>query len=279
MISITLPVFVKWAGGKSKLIPQFKEHFPEKVESYYEPFLGGGAVFFYFTQFYKPNKLVLSDINHVLVELYRNVKENPDQLIKLLKEHKSKHTPDSSKYYYKMRERYNQLHNTIEKSALFLYLNKTCFNGLYRENAKGHFNVPIGRYKNPSIVNAGEIKKASSLLKNAEVFEQDFENILPSVNKNDFVYLDPPYHPVSETSSFTSYSKQDFGKEDQKRLAEFCKKLDKKGVKFMLSNSDTKFVKELYSEFNIHLVSTRRMISADKTKRKTINEVVVKNYS
>jgi len=278
MGDIDLPVFVKWAGGKGKLIPQFEKHFPEKIDTYFEPFLGSGAIFFHIVQSHKPKKIILSDVNHILIELYRNVKENPDHLIKLLREHKKNHTPENSEYYYNMREKYNQLQNTIEKSALFLYLNRTCFNGLYRENSKGHFNVPMGKYKNPSIVNDTKLLKASQILKNAEVLEKDFEEILDSVKKGDFVYLDPPYHPVSETSSFTSYSKDDFGKEDQKRLAKFCKKLNEKGAKFMLSNSDTKFIKTLYSEFNIHLVSTRRMISADKSKRNMINEVVVTNY-
>jgi DNA adenine methylase len=278
MIDFDLPIFVKWAGGKTKLIPQFKKYFPEKIDTYFEPFLGSGAIFFYLIQTHKPKEVILSDVNHILIELYKNVKFNPDKLIDLLQEHKNNHSASNSEYYYKMRDRYNQLKNTIEKSALFLYLNKTCFNGLYRENAQGYFNVPMGKYKNPSIVNLADIKKASFILKNVEIKEQDFENILPIVKKDDFIYLDPPYHPVSETSSFTSYSKGDFGKQDQKRLADFCKNIDEKGAKFMLSNSDTNFIKELYSEFNINLVSTRRMISADKKKRNLINELVITNY-
>ena len=278
MIDFDLPIFVKWAGGKTKLIPQFKKYFPEKIDTYFEHFLGSGAIFFYLIQTHKPKEVILSDVNHILIELYKNVKFNPDKLIDLLQEHKNNHSASNSEYYYKMRDRYNQLKNTIEKSALFLYLNKTCFNGLYRENAQGYFNVPMGKYKNPSIVNLADIKKASFILKNVEIKEQDFENILPIVKKDDFIYLDPPYHPVSETSSFTSYSKGDFGKQDQKRLADFCKNIDEKGAKFMLSNSDTNFIKELYSEFNINLVSTRRMISADKKKRNLINELVITNY-
>ncbi|MFH2020251.1 MAG: DNA adenine methylase [archaeon] len=278
MIDVKLPIFIKWAGGKEKLLSQFKPFLPKKLETYYEPFLGGGAVFFFVSQIVKPKKIVLSDVNHLLIELYKNVKEDPDQLIQLLQVHKENHLVGKSEYYYKMRDKFNQLQNTIKKSALFLFLNKTCFNGLYRENSKGEFNVPIGSYKNPSIYNPDDIKRASRLLKNVELIEQDFEKILPLVKRGDFVYMDPPYHPVSETSSFTSYSKDDFGVEDQKRLAEFCRKLNKKGVQFMLSNSDTELIKKLYSEFKIHIVTVRRLISADKSKRNMINEVVVTNY-
>jgi DNA adenine methylase len=274
-IKVSIPTFLKWAGGKQSLLQEIKQYLPEEINTYHEPFLGGGAVFFYIQQVHKPEKVFLSDLNHILVDVFRNVRDHTDELIEHLKEHKQQHDEE---YYYEMRDRFNELDKTLEKSALFLYLNKTCFNGLYRENSKGEFNVPIGSYKNPNIVRAAALQKASRLLQSVQIKEQDFESSKEDMEAGDFVYLDPPYDPVSDTSNFTSYSGEDFGKDDQARLAEFCKKIDETGVLFMLSNSNTDFINELYSDFNLHKVTAKRSISANAEGRGDIFEVLVTNY-
>ncbi len=205
------------------------------------------------------------------------MRDNVDTLLILLEEHKTKHHQDEN-YYYDVRKAFNSRSTGIERSAQFIYLNKTCFNGLYRVNAKGEFNVPKGRYKNPPIANHNLLKEASKLLQGVQIECLPFEKTESKPQKEDFIYLDPPYHPLSETSSFTSYTKEDFTAKDQERLAEYYKKMDKKGCYVMLSNSDTEFIKNLYSDYEIKIVKAKRAISCKGEGRGAINEIVIMNY-
>ena len=262
--------FVKWAGGKRKLIQQYIHYFPKDFKTYYEPFLGGGAVFFYL----HPPSAILTDINPELVNAYRCVRDNVEELISLLEEHQIKHCRD---YYYQVR----QINGTsnLEKAARLIYLNKTCFNGLYRENLKGEFNVPIGKYKNPKICNRALLQSVSAALQNAIIKVRPFEDILKNANScDDFVYFDPPYHPLSPTSNFTAYSRNSFSQDDQIRLKHVFAELAECGVKVMLSNSDCKFIRELYSDFKINSITASRLINSNGTKRGKISEVLITSY-
>lgn len=270
-----IPCFVKWAGGKGQLLEQFEKFYPKNIGGYLEPFLGSGAVFFSIRKKHKPDKIVLSDNNNELVNCYLIVRDNLDELIELLKIHKIKHNKE---YYYNIRDLNTDKLSEVEKAARLLYLNKTCFNGLYRVNSKGKFNVPIGSYKNPNIVNDTTLRTASLLLQNVIIKAQSFEKILDDAEKGDFVYLDPPYHPLSKTASFTGYTSDAFSEKSQKVLAEVYKKLDEKGCLLMLSNSDTEFIRKMYNGFDIYEVKARRAINCDGTKRGLINEIVVLNY-
>lgn len=276
-----LPLFLKWAGGKSQLIEQFQNLFPRQhdFENYYEPFIGSGAVFFYVKSRLNPKKVILSDVNEELINCFTIVRDNPTALIQSLSNHKKNHCKE---YYYLVRNNanLNELSN-VEKASRLIYLNKTCFNGLYRVNSKGQFNVPVGDYKNPSIFNEQMIYQASKLLKDVELIVMNFDKILDFAKKMDFVYLDPPYVPVSRTSNFTSYSKDDFSVESQRKLAQVFRALDSQGCFVMLSNSDHPLVRELYKgyEKNTVIVRARRMINSVGRKRGAINEIVVRNYS
>ncbi len=262
--------FLKWAGGKTKLIQQYNFYFPKVYKTYYEPFLGGGAVFFYLN----PTNATLTDINAELVNAYRCVKDNVEELIKLLDIHQLKHSRD---YYYDVRR--FAYATDLEKAARLIYLNKTCFNGLYRENSQGEFNVPIGKYKNPKICNPVLLRAVSVTLQNAQIEVRPFEDILNYARSgNDFVYFDPPYHPLSSTSNFTAYSRYLFSQNDQIRLKEVFAELAKRGVKVMLSNSDCEFIRELYSEFNIYSILASRLINSKATKRGKISEVLITSY-
>jgi DNA adenine methylase len=270
-----LPTFIKWAGGKSQLIEQFKPFFPKKIDRYFEPFVGSGAVFFYVKKHFDPKKILLSDINDELMNCFKVVRDDVDELILLLKQHKSYH---STQYYYEVRRKDPKKLLSVEAAARFIYLNKTCYNGLYRVNAKGQFNVPIGRYKNPAILDETTLREASSILKGVTVKTMPFEKIVDFVREGDFIYLDPPYYPLSKTSSFTSYTKFRFLKEEQEKLAEMFKKLDKRGCLLMLSNSAHPFISGLYEGYNIRVVRANRFISCNGKARGPINELVVMNY-
>ena len=262
--------FLKWAGGKNKLIQQYIPYFPKKFKTYYEPFLGGGAIFFYLN----PQLAVLTDINAELVNTYRCVKNNVEELILLLKEHQLKH---SKEYYYGVRQG-NGI-TPIEKAARLIYLNKTCFNGLYRENSKGEFNVPIGKYKNPKICNPVLLRSVSAALQPTQIDVRPFEDILKyASSSDDFVYFDPPYYPLSPTSNFTAYSRYSFSKDDQIRLKKVFAELAEREVKVMLSNSDSQFIRELYGDFNIHSISASRLINSNAMKRGKITEVLITSY-
>jgi DNA adenine methylase len=262
--------FLKWAGGKSRLIQQYIPYLPKSYKNYYEPFLGGGAVFFYL----QPSAAILTDINAELINTYCCVRDHVEELIYLLKEHKDRHSKD---YYYSVRN--NCGGTDIEKAARLIYLNKTCFNGLYRVNSQGKFNVPLGRYENPNICSEVLLKAASEALSHAEIRQADFFDVVNYViSSDDFIYFDPPYYPVSETSYFTAYSMYRFAEEQQVQLKGVFEKLAERGVKVMLSNSDCEFIRNLYSSFNIYTISASRAINSNAKKRGKITELLVTSY-
>ena len=266
--------FLKWAGGKARLIQQYIPYFPTYFKTYYEPFLGGGSVFFYLHE-RQPAKAFLTDINAELITTYRCVRDDVEKLIDLLKEHQLQHSKD---YYYRIRTTIES--TELKKAARLIYLNKTCFNGLYRENSKGEFNVPMGRYKKPNICDLSNLRLASVALQSAEIEIRSFEKVLNNAsNSEDFVYFDPPYYPVSTTSNFTSYSRYAFNENEQYRLRDVFVELAQRGVKVMLSNSDTSFIRNLYKDFNIHTILARRAINSNAKKRGKINELLVTSYS
>lgn len=272
-----VPTFVKWAGGKTQLLSQFKPIFPRKFKGYIEPFVGSGAVFFFIKKEFNPEKIVLSDTNEELINAYLVVQNNLEELLGLLRVYKENH---SKEYYYEVRALDVAKLSPVERAARFLYLNKTCFNGLYRINSKGLFNVPFGKYKNPNIVNEKTLKEANKLLQGVTIKLQSFEKSLYDIDEGDFVYFDPPYYPLSKTANFTSYTKKTFLEEDQRDLALVFEKMNQKGVKVMLSNSDTEFIRRLYTNngFKIQTVKARRVINCNASKRGEINELVVMNY-
>lgn len=272
-----IPTFVKWAGGKSQLLEQFDKFYPKEIDYYVEPFLGSGAVFFHIKRKYNPKKVLLADINEDLINTFIVVRDKVDELIELLRQHKEKHNKDNKEYYYNIRSIDTEQLNDVEKAARFIYLNKTCFNGLYRVNSKGKFNVPIGSYKNPSILQEDILREASKLLQGADIRVLNFRDFTKIDIDKAFVYFDPPYYPLSKTSSFTSYTKGNFLEEEQKELAHVYKKLHIKGCKLMLSNSDKDFVKNLYTDFKINIVKARRMINSKAEGRGEINELVITN--
>ena len=265
--------FLKWAGGKGRLLSQYEPFFPPSFATYYEPFLGGGAVFFHLAE--RSQRAVLGDINPELVNVYRCVRDHPAELITRLANHKRLHSPD---YYYRVRQQH-QLANPLARAARLIYLNKTCYNGLYRENSQGQFNVPVGSYKNPAICDPDLLWSASVALQGAEIAEFSFAEILKwPLTSQDFVYFDPPYHPLSSTSNFTSYSRFGFGPSHQEQLAQVFRKLVKQGVKVMLSNSDCEFIRNLYQGFTIHTIQAARMINSHAGRRGKISELLITSY-
>ncbi|WP_404785971.1 DNA adenine methylase [Altericista sp. CCNU0014] len=262
--------FLKWAGGKSRLIAQYQPYLPIDVRTYYEPFLGGGALFFHL----KPERAMLSDINPELVNVYTCVRDCVEAVIDELADHAARH---SQTYYYQIRDREPDL--PAEKAARLIYLNKTCFNGLYRVNRQGRFNVPMGRYKNPKICDPELLRAASIALQTATLTEEPFDRILnQSPSARDFVYFDPPYHPLSDTSNFTAYSRVAFGETEQIRLRDTFAELAERGVKVALSNSDCPFIRDLYQAFPIHPIAATRAINSQPAKRGKIAEILVTSY-
>jgi DNA adenine methylase len=262
--------FLKWAGGKGRLLSQYERFLPDRIDTYYEPFLGGGAVFFHLAE--RSRRAVLGDINPELVNVYRCVRDEVEALIRHLREHQRWHCPE---YYYEVRGR-QRLSSPIERAARLIYLNKTCYNGLYRENSQGHFNVPVGRYKNPAICDTGLLRSASAALQIADIQTFSFETLLErSLSPQDFVYFDPPYHPISATSSFTGYSRYGFTAADQTRLAQVFGVLARQGRRVMLSNSDCEFIRELYQGFALHPIQAARAINSRAGQRGKISELVI----
>ncbi len=267
---------LKWVGGKRQLIETFTPLLPSKITSYCEPFVGGGALLFHL----QPNVAYVNDINTDLICTYTIIKEKVDELIDELKKYKNE-----PEFFYAVRDwdrdrkRYNSL-SDVKKAARMLYLNKTCYNGLYRVNNAGEFNSPFGNYRNPNIVNEPALRAVSAYFNAAAVnfSSVDYAVVLTGVSKGTFVYLDPPYDPISETSSFTGYSKGGFSKDEQARLRECCDDLDRREIKFMLSNSATPFILKQYSKYNITLVQAKRVINSAGDKRGDVDEVVVRNY-
>jgi len=272
-----LPIFLKWAGGKSQLLDQFKNIFPRNFESYYEPFIGSGAVFFYVKSRLAPKKVSLSDLNEELINCYTVVRDNVSELVESLANHKSHH---SKEYYYSVRSANTHKLTNVERASRLIYLNKTCFNGLYRVNSSGQFNVPFGDYKNPKIFDNETLLRASDLLQDVELLVMHFSKVVGFADKKDLVYFDPPYVPISRTSNFTSYSKEEFSAKEQERLADTFKVLDSCGCYVMLSNSDHPFVRELYRDYekNTVVVRAKRMINSVGSRRGAINELVIRNY-
>ena len=271
--------FAKWAGGKTQLISQLKPLFPKEFERYFEPFAGSGAVFFYIVQNYKIKYAMLSDINKELIDAYKVLKENVNDLIKILRKHVKKHAVKPKPHYYKTRSHEIGLMSATERAARFIYLNKTCYNGLYRVNAKGKFNVPLGKLNGSSILQQDKLNKCADLLQKTILKQMSFENVLKYAHSGDFVYFDPPYYPETSGGNFTSYQKDKFLEEGHKRLFEVFKKLDAEGCLCMLSNSNTKFIKDLYTEYNQFSVKARRMINCNGNGRGKTEELVITNYN
>lgn len=267
--------FVKWVGGKRQIMPSIVERLPQKFTTYFEPFVGGGAVLFHL----QPKKAVINDFNSELINVYNTIKINLDELIVDLKKHKNE-----SEYFYTIRSKdrtpdFKKLSN-VKKASRIIYLNKTCFNGLYRVNSAGEFNSPFGRYINPNIINEPTLKAVNNYLNanSIKILNGDYEQCLKNINKDSFVYFDPPYDPVSESSNFTGYIQGGWNEEDQIRLRNVCNELHSKGIKFLLSNSATSFIKGLYKDYNIDIIKSSRSINSDAEKRGEIDEVLIKNY-
>jgi len=274
--------FIKWVGGKRGLLAQLLQKFPKKFENYHEPFLGGGALFFelYSRGLLEGKKVYLSDINSELINAYSVVKSNPCNLINNLLKYKEKHSKD---FYYKIRaidrdENFQSI-SSLERATRFIYLNKTCFNGLYRVNKKGYFNTPIGSYKNPNIADRDTILSASEALQNAIISNKPFGEVVKNATKNDLVYFDPPYYPLNVTSSFTAYSENDFLDNKQKELFALFEELDRKNCFVLHSNSDTDYIKNLYQEHNINFVQANRFINSKSSGRGKINEVLIRSFN
>jgi DNA adenine methylase len=272
--------FLKWAGGKSQLLDQYEPYFPkEPLRGYYEPFVGSGAVFFHLRGRNLFQTHYLSEINVELLNCYRTVRDRVEDLLRILADHKAHHGHDHY-YFVRNRDRDSMWGHAspVERAARMIYLNKTCYNGLWRVNHQGHFNVPMGSYKDPDIVNEARLRAASGALQGVELAVEDFELVIKRAGPGDFVYFDPPYYPLSDTSNFTSYSREDFGEYEQRKLALVFEELDRRGVRVMLSNSDTPFVRALYADYRIETVTARRMINSAKAKRGAISEIVVLNH-
>ena len=273
--------FVKWVGGKRGLLSQITPLLPKKFNNYFEPFVGGGALFFELQKQGKLDgkKVYLFDINRELVNAYNIVKESPKKLIEKLFEFKENH---SKEYYYEVRawdreENFLEL-DKITRASRFIYLNKTCFNGLYRVNRKNQNNVPMGSYKNPNICDSDIIYSASYALQNATILNASYIDVLKYATKDDLVYFDPPYYPLNPTSSFTSYSEFEFLDREQEELFELFSELDRKGAFVVHSNSDTEFINELYNKFDIKKIQANRFINSKGSGRGKISEVLVRNF-
>ena len=290
--------FIKWVGGKGQLLSEINKLYPvelgKNINKYAEIFLGGGAVLFDILSKYKLDEVYISDKNLELINTYKSIRDNVDILIKSLKEMEEQYIPlnneDRKIYYYEKREEYNSLKinsevNNIEKAILFIFLNKTCFNGLYRVNKKGKFNVPMGAYKKPKICDKENLKNVSLTLRNVKIVYADYRESEKFIDDKTFVYIDPPYRPLNITSSFTSYTENDFNDKEQIELAEYINVLNKKGAKIVISNSDPKnndiddnFFDKLYKNYNINRVKATRMLNSNASLRGAINELLITNY-
>lgn len=278
--------FIKWVGGKSKLILDIDKNLPKLVKNdftYVEPFLGGGAVFFHLISNYKIKKAYLNDLNIHLINTYLDLRDNYNHLCKFLKhiQLEYENSEDKKIYYLSKRKEFNLCKEGVEKSSLLIFLNKTGFNGMYRENSRGEFNIPFGDMKNPKIFNEELLSSVHILLNenDIEFSSKSFEELLPE-DDNCFFYLDPPYRPISKTSSFTDYTKNNFNDEVQKRLKKYCDKIDLAGNLFLQSNSYSKdqFFQKLYKSRIISKLEVTRTISADGSKRKKVSEILIRNY-
>ena len=290
--------FLKWAGGKGQLLSQLAGHLPKAIKedpfTYIEPFVGGGAMLFYMLQhFGNIRKAIINDINEDLILTYRTIRDDVETLINELSKMEREYLAidsqeERSMRFYEIREHYNQhLGDSITRAAELIFLNKTCFNGLYRVNGKGLFNVPFGSYTHPTICNAPLLQSDSQLFQrvNIEICQGDYQKTIAHADGLTFVYLDPPYRPLDATSSFTAYAKGDFNDDDQRQLAEFCHQLSRAGTYWMESNADCsaknpedRFFEELYKDYRIERVSAARFINANASKRGKLTELLIKNY-
>lgn len=265
----------KWVGGKRQLLPELLPRVPKKYAVYHEPFLGGGALFFALA----PARAHISDINSELINAYSQIRDNVELLIEELKEYKN-----TEEFYYEIREVDRQFEyqnwTDVKRAARFIYLNKTCFNGLYRVNSSGYFNVPYGKYANPKILDEENLKFCCKALSpvNVVISQNDYLHTIKSVKEDDFVYLDPPYIPLNVTSSFTMYSKDGFDMIAHKNLLQYCEHLDSLGVKWMQSNSSAPIVYEMYTKYHIDEVNAKRSVSATVDGRAAVKEVIIRNY-
>ena len=285
---LTLPEtspFVKWAGGKTQLLDRLDKFIPLKFNRYFEPFLGGGALFYHLASVRNRRFIAyLSDINQELINVYEVVKSNVEELIDTLKAYKTKYCKAPENFYHELRDCFDADNSSrIENAARLITLNKTCYNGLYRVNSQGKFNVPMGRYKNPIICDSKNLRNASLILGSlkSHLYCEDYQKILANkTQEGDFVYLDPPYNPITSTANFTGYTGTGFTKKDQECLAKIFKDLDTRGCRILLSNSNTGYVRELYVEYakNIHQVTVRRNINSRASKRLGHKELLISNY-
>ncbi|WP_296877279.1 DNA adenine methylase [Thomasclavelia sp.] len=276
--NLVLSPVLKWVGGKRQLLNDIIPMIPKNCSTYVEPFIGGGAVLFEL----QPKKAIINDFNSELINVYTVIKDYPEELIKELQFHKENNT---SEHFYIVREYdrkpdfFSQM-TVVQKAARVIYLNKTCYNGLYRVNSAGQFNSPYGKYKNPNIVNETVIRAMSKYFNenNIIIKNVDFKDALKGLRRGAFVYLDPPYMPISSSSSFTGYTENGFNEDKQRELKEVCDKLDGKGIKFLQSNSDCEFIRELYSDYKIKTIKAKRAINSKGNSRGEINEVLIYNY-
>ncbi|NLX85719.1 MAG: DNA adenine methylase [Clostridiales bacterium] len=302
---LTAKPFIKWAGGKTQLLEELEARLPKAIadkktiESYIEPFVGGGALFFFLKREYTVKKAYLCDINREVIIGYKVIQNNPKELINQLEvlqdEYINRNKDERKDYFYMIRDKYNSQvqrfnfdeynEDWIKRASYLIFLNKTCFNGLFRQNKNGKFNVPHGRYKKPNICDRDNIMEVNKALKNTEVFYGDFTETKDFIQENSLVYFDPPYRPINATSSFTGYSKEGFDDNDQKRLAAFFKSMNAKGAYLILSNSDPRnhnqfddYFDKLYEGFNIERIKANRHINCYGNKRGQINELIIRNY-
>ncbi|MCE7870705.1 DNA adenine methylase [bacterium CPR1] len=272
MSEIAAPV-LKWAGGKRALLAQYEPRLPTTFRAYHEPFVGGGAVFFHLRPRLEQTAH-LSDVNAELINLYQALRDELPAVTKRLEEHRRRHSSD---YYYKIRSVHPDKLDPTRRAARLIYLNRTCYNGLYRVNARGYFNVPLGRYTNPTILDRERLQAASSALQGVELHQETFELVLERAVEGDLVYFDPPYQPLTRTANFTSYTADSFTESDQARLAEVYRELDRRGVQLLLSNSDTPLVRKLFRGFTLHEIQAPRFINSKASLRKAVGELLVSN--
>ena len=265
--------FLKWVGGKRQLLGKLTQRLPKVIARYHEPFLGGGALFFDLAGLRKIKKAFLSDANAELINTYAMVRDEVEPLILSLR-----NLRHSEEDFYRIRALKPAELPPIERASRLIYLNKTCYNGLYRVNSRGEFNVPFGRYKSPLICDAINLRACSKVLKDAELSCRSFESVKNRAKKGDFIYFDPPYHPVSKTSNFSGYSRGGFGEADQKKLGEIFSKSAEKGCWVMLSNSDSKFTRDLYVGWDIETVNATRAVNSKASGRGPVKEILVRNY-
>ena len=280
-ITITEPKpFVKWVGGKRQLMQVLEDNFPKQFGTYHEPFLGGGAVMFNLLSKEPKLPCSVSDFNSDLILAYVTIRDKLGKLIESLENHSKNYHKDSSEYYYEIRKQ--EPKQQIEKVSRLIFLNRTCFNGLYRVNKKGQFNVPLGRYTNPNIINKENLTAVSKVLhsEKIEISCRGFEAVLGDIKKGDLVYFDPPYQPISSTANFTSYTHRDFTEKDLEKLVDLANHLNSKGCHVLLSNSNSKIVKDLFSEnhWSISEIAVNRAINSDSKKRTGHKEIIIKNY-